>query len=206
MNKKVLIEISARHMHISQEDLDKLFGEGYELGSIKDLSQPGQFAAEEVVEIQTSKSLFLPPHMDFTFGKACDHNQIRILGPVRERTQLELSWSDFIALGLEPKVALSGDHENSTGGVVLVGPKGMLKLEKGLICAQRHIHMSDTEAKELGIIDEQKVAVKVAGKRPITFEDVVVRVSKDFSSAFHIDTDEGNAAGVKTGDYGKLVV
>ena len=206
MNKKILIEISARHMHISQEDLDKLFGEGHELGSIKDLSQPGQFAAEEVVEIQTPGSLFLPPHLDFTFGKACDHNQIRILGPVREHTQVELSWSDFIALGIEPKVALSGDYENSIGGVILVGPKGMLKLEKGLICAQRHIHMSDNEAQELSIKDGQKVAVKVSGQRPVTFEDVIVRARPDFKSAFHIDTDEGNAAGVKAGDYGELVI
>jgi len=206
MSNKILIEISARHMHISQKDLDKLFGEGYELGSIKDLSQPDQFAAEEVVEIQTSGSLFLPPHMDFTFGKAPDHNQIRILGPVREHTQVELSWSDFVALGIEPKVLLSGDYENSIGGVVLVGPKGMLKLEKGLICAQRHIHMSTDEAEELNVKDGQKVAVKVPGQRSITFEDVIARVRPNFRLAFHIDTDEGNAAGVERGDKGEIII
>ncbi|MFH1712634.1 MAG: PduL/EutD family phosphate acyltransferase [Candidatus Jacksonbacteria bacterium] len=155
------IEISARHLHLSQKDLEILFGLNYQLTPIKNLSQPGQFACEEAVEIQNLQSWGAEPHMDFTFGKAPDHNQVRILGPVRKRTQIELSWSDFICLGLKPVVALSGDYKSSGGGVIIVGPAGEVKLTKAVIIPQRHIHCSLEKAREFGLRHGQTAAVKV---------------------------------------------
>ena len=208
------IEISARHLHLSQSDLNSLFGDGYQLTPLKGLSQPGQFAAEEVVEIQTPESWGLPPHMDFTFGKTCDHNQIRVLGPVRDETQIELSWSDFIALGLDPHIALSGDLKASTGGVIIVGPTGELKLERGVIIAKRHIHCSPEKAEEFGLTDHQSVEVKVTDKkveghcalRAVTFHDVIVRINPQYDWQMHIDTDEANAAGIEKKGNGEIIV
>jgi putative phosphotransacetylase len=173
----------------------------------------------------------LPPHQDFTFGKAPDHNQIRILGPVRQQTQLELSWSDCIILGLTPKVVLSGDYENSFGGAVMVGRKGELKLDKGIIVAQRHIHCSSPKAEKYGLRDGQIVAVKAIGDksqkskvksqiynsnlkpstnpvplRQITFHNVAVRIDPSFDWQMHIDVDEANAAGIRGIGEGKIII
>lgn len=212
------IEISARHIHLSQKDLEILFGLNYRLTPIKDLSQPGQFASKEAVEVQNLQSWGAEPHMDFTFGKAPDHNQLRILGPVREYTQVELSWSDFIALGLEPRVALSGDYKSSAGGVIIVGPVGEVKLTKGAIIAQRHIHCSEVKAREFELRDGQIVAVKVISVahesqkcynepvRQITFHNVAIRVSPHFDWQMHIDADEANAAGIKKEGVGEVIL
>lgn len=208
------IEISAHHLHLSQPDLEILFGQGYQLTPLKNLSQPGQFAAEEVVEIQTLKSWGLPPHMDFTFGKTCDHNQIRVLGPVRNETQLELSWSDFIALSLAPHIALSGELKASKGGVIIVGPEGELKLERGVIIAKRHIHCSPGKAEEFGLTDHQSVNAKVIDKkvdghsalRPVTFHNVIVRINPKYAWQMHIDTDEANAAGIGKKGKGEIII
>jgi len=200
---KIPIEISARHMHISQADLNTLFGDSYQLTPIKDLSQKGQFAAQEEVEIQTSESWGVEPHMDFTFGKAPDHNRIRILGPVRDKTQVELSATDFRMLDIKPAVCLSGEHDKTTGGVYLVGPKGQIFLKKGLMIAKPHIHCNKEEARDLSLEHGQKVKIKIVddgtGKEParqIIFNNVIVRVDPSFSLHMHIDTDEANAAGI----------
>lgn len=212
------IEISARHIHLSQNDLEKLFGQNHQLTPIKQLSQSGQFACEEVVEIQNLQSWGADPHMDFTFAKAPDHNQVRVLGPIRKQTQVELSWSDFIALGLEPKVVLSGQLKDSAGGIVLVGPNGEIKLEQAVIIAQRHIHCSDVKAREYGLIDGQIVSVKVIDNkcqmsninqdapRALTFHNVAVRVSSKFNWQMHIDTDEANAAGIIGKAIGQVII
>lgn len=202
------IEVSARHIHLSTDDLAILFGPDYTLRPIKNLSQPGQFAAEEVVEIQTTQSWGLPPHQDFTFGKSCDRNQIRVLGPVRLETQLELSWSDFMALGLEPAVALSGDRpKSSVGSVVILGPAGEIKLEQGIIIARRHIHCHTKKAAEYGLRDKQVVAVQTTDTvRQVTFHQVIVRVSPDFDWQMHIDTDEANAAGIGGSGVGSVII
>ncbi len=206
------IEISARHCHLSQEDLERLFGKGYELTPIKPLSQRAQYAAQEVVEVQTPSSWGLPPHMDFTFGKAPDHNQMRILGPVRERTQVELSWSDCIAAGIEPRVLVSGDWKNSAGGLILIGPKGEIKLERGIIIPQRHIHCNTEKARELRLKHRQIVSVKVLeGDQKfslcaITFHNVIIRTHQTFDWQMHLNTDEGNAAGITGMVKGEIMI
>lgn len=206
------IEISARHVHLSRRDLDTLFGEGYELTPIKELSQRGQFAAKELVEVQTPSSWGLQPHRDFTFGKAPDHNQMRILGPVRDHTQVELSWSDCIVAGVEPKVLISGNLKNSAGGLILIGPKGEVKLNRGIIVPQRHIHCDLGKAEEFGFKNGQIVSVQVldqdkerAMPRQITFHNVVLRVHRTFDLEMHLDTDEGNAAGILGSGKGMIL-
>ena len=201
------IEISARHVHLSQKDLNRLFGQNYQLTPIKDLSQQGQFACKEMVGVQTLQSWGVKPHMDFTFGKAPDHNQIRVLGPVREHTQIELSWSDFIGLGLEPTVTLSGDYKRSIGGIILIGPCGQVELNKGVIIAQRHIHCSKIKAQEYSFQDRQVVSVKtVDDVRQITFHNVIVRIHHNFDWQMHIDTDEANAAGIRSQRVGEIII
>lgn len=212
------IEVSARHIHLSQKDLDTLFGVGYQLTPIKDLSQHGQYAAEEVVEVQTKGSWGLPPHRDFTFGKSCDHNQLRILGPVREETQVELSWSDSIMLGIEPRVLVSGDLKKSQGGIILVGPKGEVKIKRGVIIPQRHIHCNDERARRLGMRHGQIVSVRVIDDdsdptnnrltpiRQAIFFNVIIRTHPTFDWHMHLDTDEGNAAGIKMRGSGEVLI
>lgn len=207
------IEISARHIHLSPANLAILFGDGYKLTPIKELSQREQFACEEVVEIQTPATWGLPPHRDFTFGKACDHNQIRILGPVREHTQLELSWTDCITLELEPHVVISGDYAKSSSGLIIVGPQGEIVLNKGIIVPQRHIHCNTGKAKELGLSHGQNVSVRVTddgtGKEPlhtVTFHHVVVRTHETFDWQMHLTTDEGNAAGIHMHGVGEVLI
>ena len=230
------IEVSARHCHLSQKDLDILFGKGYKLTPIKDLSQREQYAAKEVLEVQTPSSWGLPPHFDFTFGKAPDHNQMRILGPVREHTQVELSWSDCLSAGIEPRVLVSGDLEQSAGGLILVGPQGEVKLNREIIVPQRHIHCGSDRARELGLKHGQIVSVRVINTllltkegpgevsslpyeggaggglskafpiRSITFHNVIIRTHPTFDWQMHLDTDEGNAAGIKMMGMGEVIV
>lgn len=179
MSKSILLETSARHLHVTREALDILFGEGYELTPKKDLSQPGQFACEERVQVIGEKSSF---------------PAVSILGPIRPETQVELSATDARSIGVKAPIRESGDIKGS-GSCKLVGPKGELTIEEGVIVAKRHIHMTPEDAAELGVEDKQIVEVEVKSEgRALTFGDVVVRVSPKYALAMHIDTDEANAA------------
>jgi len=181
---KVPVGISNRHIHLSQQDLETLFGEGYELTVRGDLSQTGQFAAEETVTIEGPKSSIA---------------KVRILGPTRKETQIEVSRTDSFALGLKPPVRDSGLLDDSPG-VTVIGPKGKVELDQGVILAQRHIHMNEEDAKRFGVKDKEMVSVRVGGERGVVFENVLVRVRNDFVLEMHIDTDEANAAVLNNGE------
>lgn len=176
--KNVPIGISARHVHVSQADLDVLYGEGYQLTNKKDLLQQGQFASNELVDVVTEKATF---------------PNVRILGPVRKQTQVEISLSDAMKLKLNAPVRDSGDLQGSPG-VTLVGPKGKVELSEGVIVAGRHIHMSLTDAEAFGVKDKDVVKVRCGGERGLVFENVLIRVHESFRLEMHIDTDEANAA------------
>lgn len=187
--KRVQIGVSARHIHLSEEHIAVLFGKGHELQVFKELSQPGQYAAVEVVSVQGPKG-----RMD----------KIRILGPARGATQLEISRTDSYSLGLNPPVRQSGSIAG-TPGIKVIGPAGEVDLDQGVIVAARHIHFHTKDAERLGINDQQKLKVKLNGERPLILEDVLARVSDQFALDLHIDTDEANAAGVKTGEFAEIL-
>jgi putative phosphotransacetylase len=189
MEKTVLVEISARHLHVSQKDLEVLFGKGYELTNKKDLSQPGQFACEEKVTIVGPKGSL----------------KASILGPVRPDTQVELSLTDARAIGVTAPIRESGDVAGS-GACKIIGPCGEVELEQGVIAAKRHIHMTVADGEKYGISDKQIVSVKVdTNGRSLIFGDVVARVSDSYALAMHIDTDEANAALVGPGCIGEIL-
>lgn len=179
----VPVGLSNRHVHLSQEHIDILFGEGYELTKFKDLSQPGQYAANEKIDVVGPK------------GKL----NMRVLGPARPESQIEISLTDGFVLGVTPPVRDSGDIAGSPGGK-LVGPKGEVEIERGIIAASRHIHMHTTDAEKFGVVDKEIVSVRVGGKRGLIFENVLARVHPTFALEFHLDIDEGNAASVGNGD------
>lgn len=190
MDKKVLVETSARHVHVSRRVLDILFGEGYELTKKKDLSQPGQYACEERVAVIGPKSSF---------------PAVSILGPVRPETQVEISAGDARSIGVKAPVRESGDLEGSAG-CKIVGPKGEVELHDGVIVAKRHIHMTPEDAEKYSLSDKQVVSVKIdSDGRSLVFGDVVVRVSPSYALAMHIDTDESNAAGCVPGLMGEIL-
>jgi len=176
----VRIEYSARHVHLSQEHQDILFGPGYEMKKLKELSQTGQFAYEEKVIVKGAK------------GQA----EARVLGPCRKQTQVELAFSDGFKLGLETPVRVSGDLAGS-GPCELIGPKGSVELSEGVINDARHLHISDKEAEGLGLKHGDTISVRVPGLTPITVHDVAVRVHPSFRMNIHLDTDEANAASLK---------
>ncbi|MFM9327022.1 phosphate propanoyltransferase [Paenibacillus mesotrionivorans] len=188
--KLVPVGVSARHIHLSREHIDILFGAGYELKNMKDLSQPGQYAAEETVAVIGAKGKF---------------DKVRILGPERPKTQLEISKTDSFALGVAAPVRESGKTEG-TPGIKIVGPAGEVVTEDGVIVAARHIHFHTSDAEKWGIKDKQLLSVKVKSERPVIFEDVIARVSDSFALDMHIDTDEANAAGVKNGDQAEVLL
>ena len=178
MPNKIMVETSARHVHVTKEDLAVLFGEGYQLTKKKDLSQPGQFACEERVAVIGPKSQF---------------PAVSILGPERKQTQVEISASDARAIGVTAPVRESGDLKDS-GACKIVGPKGEIEISEGVIIAKRHIHMTPADAAEYGCKDKDIVSVKIdSPERSLIFGDVVVRVSDSYALAMHIDTDESNA-------------
>lgn len=178
MEKTVMVETSARHVHVTEETLEILFGKGYQLTKKKDLSQPGQFACEERVRVIGPKNSF---------------PAVSILGPTRPADQVELSASDARSIGVAAPVRESGDIAGS-GACKLVGPKGEVELKEGVIVAKRHIHMTPEDAENYGVKDKQVVSVKIdSPERSLVFGDVVVRVSPKFKLAMHIDTDESNA-------------
>lgn len=190
MANQVLVETSARHVHVSREVLDTLFGEGYELTVKKMLSQPGQYACAERIDVVGPKKTL---------------SGVSILGPVRPETQVELSLTDARSIGIAAPVRESGQIKDS-GACKLVGPKGEVEISEGVIVAKRHIHMTTADAAEFGLVDKQVVSVKVESDgRSLTFGDVVVRVNDSYALAMHIDTDESNAAGCKPGTMGEVI-
>ena len=190
MSNQVLVETSARHLHLSQKDLETLFGEGYQLTSKKALSQPGQFACVERVDVVGSKKTL---------------SGVTILGPVRKATQVELSLTDARSIGVDAPIRESGDIAGS-GACKLVGPKGEIELKEGVIAAKRHIHMTPADAEAFDVKDGQTVSVRIdSDGRALTFGDVVIRVRDDFALAMHIDTDESNAACAAPGTMGEVI-
>lgn len=189
-NNKILVEISARHAHVSEEILAILFGEGYKLTPKKDLSQPGQFACEERVDL---------------VGERGTLKNVTILGPTRPFSQVEITATEARTLGVKALIRESGLIEG-TFGCTLVGPKGSVVLDKGVIVAKRHIHVTPTEAKSFGVSDKEIIMVKVTSDdRSLIYGDVVVRVSEKFAAAMHIDTDEANAAGLSGAVFGEII-
>ncbi|MEG2455737.1 MAG: phosphate propanoyltransferase [Oscillospiraceae bacterium] len=182
------LEASGRHVHLSRRDVDGLFGAGHRLTPKKELSQPGQFACEERVTLVGPKGSL---------------KNVVVLGPERGESQVEISLTDGVVLGIAPPVRQSGDTAN-TPGITLQNGDRSVTLARGLIVARRHIHMSPEEAERFGVRDGQTVSLKCLTARPVTFGDVTVRVSPSFSAAVHLDYDEANAAGFQKGDRGMI--
>lgn len=190
MAKQFIVETSARHVHVTQQDLETLFGKGYQLTPKKYLSQPGQFASEERVDVVGPKKTLA---------------RVSILGPIRPETQIELSLTDARSIGVSAPIRESGDIQGS-GACKLVGPCGEVEVSEGVIAAKRHVHMTPEDAKEFGVVDKQIVSVKINTEgRALIFGDVVVRVSPKYALAMHIDTDESNAAGCGGNVMGEIV-
>ena len=190
MERKVLVEVSARHVHVSKEHLDILLGKDYELTVKKYLSQPGQYAANERVDV---------------IGPKKELKNVSILGPIRNATQVEVSLTDARSIGVMAPIRESGDTKQSAS-CKLVGPKGEVVLHEGVIVAKRHIHLTPEDAEKFNVKDKQVVSVKIdTDGRSTIFGDVVIRVREDFASAMHIDTDEGNAVGMNGDVYGTII-
>jgi len=188
---KIPIEVSARHIHLSKPHAEILFGPDHKFKILKELSQPGQFACVETVKI---------------VGPKGEIDNVRYLGPFRERTQVEISETDARKLGIDPPLRLSGDLEGSAG-VKVIGPKGAVDLKEGVIIALRHIHMDTKTAEKLGLKNLDKVKVDINGIRDLIFENVTVRVRDDFKLSMHLDTDEANAAGIdEKNHFGELII
>ncbi len=190
MEKKILVETSARHVHLTQEHIEILFGKGARLTNKKDLSQPGQFACVERVHLVGPKGSI---------------KGVGILGPARPSTQVEISLSDARTLGIEIPVRESGNIQGSSG-CKIEGPFGEIEIKEGVIAAKRHIHMTPNEAEAFGVFDKQVVKVRVQSERSLIFDDVVVRINPNFSASMHIDTDESNAACAFGKVYGEIII
>lgn len=189
-DQHIPVAISARHVHLTQASIDRLFGSGHTLRIHAPLSQPGQFAAEETVTLVGPKGQL--PH-------------VRIVGPARHADQVEISRTDEMTLGLHAPVRLSGELER-TPGIVLQGPAGQVQLDHGVVIARRHIHMSPAEAVALELFDHDIVRVAIQNEgREVVYGDVIVRVAPDYRLELHLDTDEGNAAELHTGDRALLI-
>jgi putative phosphotransacetylase len=188
--KKIPVGISGRHLHVSREHLDILFGNDYQLTVLKDLSQPGQYAANEKIDIMSPQGKLL--------------EGVRILGPVRPASQLEISRSDAIRYKFDAPVRSSGDIKGS-GAATLIGPKGEVKIDQGVIIADRHIHFSPEEAKEYGVKDRETVSLKVGGIKAGIMDNVLCRVHPEFRLDCHLDTDDGSAFMLTTGDLVELI-
>lgn len=182
---KIPIGVSNRHVHLCREDLDKLFGQGYELTKMKDLSQPSQYAAKETITI---------------IGPKGEIEKVRILGPLRSKSQIEISLTDGFRLGINAPIRESGILKD-TPGLSIIGPKGILHMDNGTIVALRHIHMTKDTASKMGVKDKDIVSVETHGERCGVLGNVLVRVSDQFQLEMHIDLDEANAFALKNGDY-----
>ncbi|MEW9093446.1 MAG: ethanolamine utilization phosphate acetyltransferase EutD [Clostridiaceae bacterium] len=183
------VEASGRHVHVNKETLEALFGEGYNLTKTKDLSQPGQFACKERVTV---------------IGPKGSISNVVILGPERKHTQVELSQTDALVLGIKAPVRESGDIEG-TPPIIIVSENGAVKIKQGVIVAKRHVHITPEDAEKFGVRDKEKVKVQIFGDRPLIFDDVVIRVSPNFKTYMHIDYDEANACGFSKGTLGKII-
>ena len=183
----VEVEASGRHVHVTKEQAQLLFG--HPLTHHRDLSQPGQFLARERVTVMGPKGRF---------------EHVAVLGPERKEAQVEISLTDGRVLGIEPPIRLSGRVTDSPG-VDLVGPRGRIALEQGVIAAQRHIHMTPEDAERQGVADRQMVKLQVFSRRPVIFEDVAVRVSPEYATYAHLDYDEANGCGLEKGDLGRIL-
>ncbi len=187
--KRIPIGISNRHAHLSSDDISRLFGVGFQLSVMKELSQPGQFASEQKVTLVGPKGVI---------------ENVRILGPARDKTQVEISVSDCFKLGIKSPIRDSGDLKGSSG-LTLVGPKGSVTLNEGAIIAARHIHMHTNDAKKFGVKDKDRICVKVPGPRGLAFYEVLVRVSDNYQLEMHIDLDEANAASLSNKDFVEII-
>ena len=189
MGYKVGVGISNKHLHLKDEDLEILFGKDYKLTPYKELVQPGQYAAEEKVDLVGPKATF---------------KGIRIIGPTRPVTQVEISMTDARALGIDAPVRESGKIEG-TPGIKLVGPAGELEIKEGVMVALRHIHLSPEQAAEAGVADKDLVDVMTYGSRPLVFQDVLIRSGDAHQREFHVDTDEANAGGMANGQEIEII-
>jgi len=187
---KVSIEISARHVHLSQKDFEILFGKNYQVNYLKPLSQKGQYSCKETVDLIT---------------KTSELKKVRLIYPNRKQTQIEISKTDAYKLGLNPPIRRSGKIAKSEK-ITIVGPKGKIKLNEGVIIAARHIHTSPEDAKKYNLADDQKVSVAINGDRALTFHNVIVRIDPSFVWRFQIDTDEANAAGIENNAVGEVII
>lgn len=186
----LVVNVSARHIHVTQEDLETLFGPGAQLTKLKDLYQDGEFASEQVVNLIGPRDRLIPG--------------VRVLGPTRNYTQVELSYTDGVYMGIDLPLRISGDHK-ATPGCVLVGPYGSLTLRQGVIRAQRHVHMSPADLAHFGVSDGQSMKLRIAGPCGVMFENMVVREHPKVKLEVHIDTDEGNACHLGTATHMELI-
>lgn len=186
---KITVGISNRHAHLTREQIEILFGKNYELTFFRKIKQPDEFVSNEKIDVKGPKGVL---------------KDVRILGPARETAQIEMTLTNAREIGVEAEIRLSSDVEG-TSGVTLIGPEGEVRLEKGVIAAVRHLHMTPEEAEKLGLHAGQRVSVETEGERGIIFKNVVVRIDELFSLELHLDTDEANAAGLKNGDEVKLI-
>ena len=186
---KIQVEVSARHCHLSEKDLATLFGADKGLTKLKQLSQPSDFACQETVDIE--------------FGSK-KIEKVRIVGPARGQTQVEISLSDAIDSGLVPPLRISGDLQGSAG-VTLYGPKGSVELKEGLIISKRHLHCATKDAEKYKLKNSDIVSVEISGQRTVIFKDIPVRVNDNYSLSLHLDADEGNAAGINRTGEGLII-
>ena len=186
---KIPVEASGRHVHLKREHLDLLFGQGYELTPRRDLSQPGQYVCEERLTLKTDKGIL---------------RNVAILGPVRNDTQVELSLTDAMSLGVDAPVKESGDIKGSAP-ITIVSDIGEVKIREGVIVAMRHLHTTPKDAGLLGVKDRDLVSIRIDGMRPVIFENVLVRINENYSTAVHIDYDEANACGYRQGTTGSII-
>lgn len=186
----LVVNVSARHCHLSPQAVEQLFGPGYELTPMKELYQGGAYAAKETVTLMGPRSRVI--------------SNLRILGPCRDFNQIELAYTDAIALGFDIPLRLSGDIEG-TPGCMLMGPHGFFEMEQGVIRAAPHVHMHPDDAAYYGVQHKDVMKMKVHGECPVTFDNIVVRIDESFSLEVHIDTDEGNACGLKPDTLCELI-
>lgn len=185
---EILVEISNRHAHLCPKDLEKLFGVGYKLKKLRDLTLKGEFAAQETLVLRSG-------------GQEMD--KVRIVGPLRGQTQVEMSLTDTFRLKIKPVIRSSGDLDG-TPGMTLIGPNGQVKLKQGVIVAQRHIHLDPKTAQDWGVEHGDLVSVEIKGKRGLVFRQVLVRIADNYRPCAHLDTDEGNACGVTKKGRGRV--
>ena len=187
--RPVVANVSNRHIHLLASDMEQIFGSGYKLTKIKDLMQPGEHACKETVTIRGSRG---------------EIKNVRVLGPLRKSTQVEVSLTDTFVLGVKAPVRVSGDTAGSSP-ITVIGPAGTVELKEGCVVAKRHVHMTAADAEFYGLANGDIISVRVGGDRGLVFGNTVARVSDKMALEFHVDTDEANAAGIKNGDMAVIL-